>query len=268
MSNKLKPTARAFFGKENISYTLLNREERNLAAIFYHCLNLGDNLNRLFEHLSSPFPFDNEQYGIYFEYAYLRDLWESVGLKDPANDQKRGFILACLPEVAEFDLANASIEAFNTFFGVAGTPSKQYIQSPSNWSISKYHPSLKATPEALLAVSKFKWCFNAKPDIVIHTDLNHALVIEAKDVSAEGTYPGSDADKRVFREAGLEPNVKQTDIQKHIMALLGVEMKGYLLSTRVIEPVNGYTNITWRQAFDAMDTSNLPAYMKARIALL
>ena len=39
------------------------------------------------------------------------------------------------------------------------------------------------------AVCKFKWAFNIKPDIVIHTSLESAVCIEAKLESDESTYP-------------------------------------------------------------------------------
>ena len=55
--------------KNNKPYYLINREERNLAAIFYHVLLINNNLERFITKLKIDFPIIPEEMGIYFEYA-------------------------------------------------------------------------------------------------------------------------------------------------------------------------------------------------------
>ncbi len=50
-------------------YYEINREERNLAAIFFHVLLLADNLERFLRRTGSTQPLHPEQAGAYFEYA-------------------------------------------------------------------------------------------------------------------------------------------------------------------------------------------------------
>jgi len=185
-------------------YFEYNREERNLAAIFYHALLLEGNLEIFLQKLGHPFPVLKSELAIYYEYAYLRDLWFKIG---DDNETKRALILDTLNPNNKDTLHNLSIFEFNHYFGAAPQPSSKFIQSPGNWSISSFDANIKSNDEFIKA-SKFKWCFNAKPDIVIHTSNNSAICIEAKLESEEGKYPSSKADRTSFSPAfSLAPSV-------------------------------------------------------------
>lgn len=112
---------------------------------------------------------------------------------------------------------------FNEYFGAVPLPSEKYIQSPGNWSISKFKDNFPDNDE-FLKVCKFKWCFNVKPDIVIHTSNDHAICIEAKFESGEGIFPTKQTVKDEFNRRELK-FVGQTEIQKKIMKLLGIKSK-------------------------------------------
>ena len=77
--------------------------------------------------------------------------------------------------------------------------------------------------DEFLKVYKFKWCFNAKPDIVIHSSNDHAICNEAKNISGEGIYPSKQSEKEEFNKRKLK-YVRQTEIQKMIMELPGIEL--------------------------------------------
>ena len=80
-----------------------------------------------------------------------------------------------------------------------------------------------------LKVCEFKWCFNAKPDLVIHTRHDTAICIETKNESRLGTYPSKRSEKVIFYDRGLDP-VGQLTIQKKIMdEILSIKTKNLLI---------------------------------------
>ena len=202
--------------RENLKYYngyyKINREERNLAAIFYHSLLLDDNLKKFLKLIDCKFPLIDNEIGIYFEYAYIRDLWKNIK-KD--NNIKRKLILDLLKPNNRLELENMSIIEFNTYFGATRTLSTDHIASPGNWSIKYYHNNILDNIE-FLKVCKFKWCFNAKPDIVIHTTNNTAICIEAKFEMKEGKYPSDKIEKSIFKKREID-FTGQLSIQKKVM---------------------------------------------------
>ena len=157
-------------------YFQINREERNLAAIFYHTLLLDDNLKQFVDLIGCNQKIVDNEMGIYFEYAFIRDLWSNI---NSGNDLKRKLILDFLKPANRQQLEEMSILEFNKHFGAVRTLSTDIIASPSNWSI-KYYDETISDNNTFLEVCKFKWCFNAKPDIVINTSHDTAICIEAK----------------------------------------------------------------------------------------
>lgn len=238
-------------------YYKINREERNLAAIFYHTLLLGNNLNLFLDKIGCKFPIVENEMGIYFEYAYIRDLWYNI---KQSNDFKRKLILDLLQPNNRQDLEKISILEFNTYFGAVSKPSENEIQSPSNWSIVYYDKNIKDNEE-FLKVCKFKWCFNAKPDIVIHTSHDRAVCIEAKFESEEGKYPAKPVEKEIFNKRDLS-TIGQLSIQKKIMEeLLGIQSEYIFLVQR--KSINEtHKAWTWKEAFENLDTNNCPYFIK------
>jgi hypothetical protein len=192
-------------------YWKFNREERNYAALLYYLLLSGDNVSRFLDRIEYPFARTSTS-AAYVEYAYLRDVWDRQA---PHNRAKRAIITELLATIDVRSLEDASVQDWNTHFGV-GTPvaSGTYVQSPSRWSITKYDAHIEGNAD-FLATCRFKWAFNITPDLVIHTDNDHAVVIEAKYASGEGVYPGSPAEKAMFRRRGLHP-VGQTELQRYL----------------------------------------------------
>lgn len=242
-------------------YYSINREERNLAAIFYHALLINDNLKGFLDELNVPFV--EEEMAVYFEYSFLRDLWFSINKSD--NQTKRKTILSFLKPENITWLENCSILDFNTWFGAVSVPSRTYIQSPGNWSIDKYKLNIHDNRE-FLEVCKFKWCFNAKPDIVIHVSNKRAICIEGKFESMEGEYPSKESEKREFRNRGLS-FVKQTEIQEKIMQLLGIEATFVFLVKNEIYSTS-HKIIHWNDAFDMLDLSGSPLFIQKWIQRL
>lgn len=247
-------------------YHAINREERNLAAIFYHTLLLGDNLERFKQLVGCPYPTVEEEMGIYFEYAYIRDLWNAIDSTTGAtlaqlNAQKRTLILNLLQPRNREKLEALSIKEFNEYFGAVPEASPQYIMSPSRWSMSRFDGEIIDTDD-FLSVCRFKWCFNAKPDIVIHTTHNTAICIEAKLESAEGRYSSSKEEKAIFRTRGCQLEGQLGIQQKILKELLGVDTQFLFLVQQKGRSVDGCTTFTWKEVFQALDTSACPPFIR------
>ncbi len=243
-------------------YFEINREERNYAAIFYHTLLINNNLTKFFEFLEYDKSLNLEEVSIYFEYSFLRDLWAEIkeADRDKTNKKKRDFILNFLDISNKEFLNSRSVFEFNEYFGAVPKPSHDYIQSPSNWSIKKYNENIKDNTD-FLNITKFKWCFNAKPDIVLHTSKATAICIEAKYESGEGLYPSKPDEIETFNKRGLK-KVAQTELQKMILEdLLGYDTKFYyLVKNKTVESTSAET-ITWKEIFSQFDLTNCPIFI-------
>ena len=249
------------FLKCESNYSTFNREERNLAAVFYHLLLSKDNLHRFLDFIDCDFKIVPEQLGVYFEYAYLRDIWSTI----TDNETRRHLILDFLKPSESDRLSRVSILDFNEYFGAVPRASAEYIQCPSNWSIRRYESTITDNDD-FLKVCKFKWSFNAKPDIVIHTSRDEAVCIEAKLESGEGRYPSQEREKAIFRERGIK-TVGQMELQHYMMTeLLGIHAMFLFLVKKVNQKSTTHTTISWDEAFRAMDTDGAPAFVRQFIA--
>ena len=193
---------------------------------------------------------------IFLEYAYPRDLWSQI--KD--NDTKRGLILELLKPSNMDALQEVSVLDFNKHFGAVPGPSVKYVQSPGSWSLPKFNKTITDDGE-LLKTCMFKWAFNAKPDVVIHTSRDQAVCIEAKLKSSEGQYPQSGSEKKIFHSRGLE-YVSQTGLQRYLMQdLLGIETQFVFLVEKPAKTRDTHDLLLWKDAFESLDLSGLPRFM-------
>ncbi|MGH7293735.1 MAG: hypothetical protein ACRELB_02325, partial [Polyangiaceae bacterium] len=79
--------ARALLGWTH-GYHTICREERNVVAMLYHLLMDGPNLGRFLDLAGCRLPIVPEEMGVYFEYAFLRDLW-NARVRDDAQVGRR-----------------------------------------------------------------------------------------------------------------------------------------------------------------------------------
>lgn len=239
------------------SYAEISREERNTAAIFFAALIKPGNTERFLELLGIDETPGND-FGIYFEYAYLRDLWNRI-----TDEETKKEIIRRLCPVNNIDaVLSGFAQEINHHFG-ASKESATYIQQPGWWAISKYDRTI-ANNDDFLKICRFKWSFNIKPDIVIHLDKSRAICIEAKVESDEGQYPSSERDKAIFHRRGI-PYVGQMELQKYMMEeLLGVETR-FLFLVKKKSKSETHQVITWREVFDCLDISDLPPFAQTMI---
>lgn len=235
------------------NYSEINREERNYAAILFAALCKPENAERFlrlcgFEEKPGP------DFGIYFEYAYLRDLWEKV----KSTDIRKEIIRKNLLITGIDEILNLPVVDINRKFGISGAPSKNYVQSPGNWAITHYNQNFQDN-EDFLKICRFKWSFNIKPDIVIHLDQERAICIEAKVESGEGSYPASESEKSIFKKRGLA-YVGQMELQKYMMEeLLGVQTDFMFLVFKA-EKSETHKVMQWGEAFGSLDTGDMPQF--------
>jgi hypothetical protein len=251
---------------ENEPYYKFNREERHLAAILFYLLQTEENVHELlnFAHCGDWPPIVPEQFGIYFEYSYLRDQWDRLGRDTTKNGEKRLKITQMLNDASpsrqfktELPIDN---HAFNQFFIVRGSgASKNYIQSPANWRLPTLKDNLSNQPSDLIAACKVKWSFKCKPDLVVHTDLKHALCIELKLLSPVASYPCV-CDPPIFFGPGKENQNKitQTELQKFMMTtLLGLEDCRFLVvSLKASKPPE---QLSWKELLSKLKYVDHPS---------
>jgi hypothetical protein len=249
------------------SYYDIIREERNLTAILYHLLLIDDNLRKFLDLIDADY-LDKSHYEmeVYYEYAFLRDLWHDIDEKekcrtqDEANDIKREYIIEFLDSKKGFGLESilgksaTSIHEFNEYFGATPKASSKFIQSPARWNIDRFNED-KKDMSLLEEVCKLKWAFNVKPDLVIHSSNENVLCIEAKLESPESSYS--------FGKSIVK--CSQRDMQKYLMTdILGYnDPKMIFLSVNKKDHGNG--EYMWSDVFNKLSYGSCPAFVKSWI---
>jgi hypothetical protein len=235
------------------NYSEINREERNYAAIFFAALCTPGNAEKFL----SSCGFDETigpDFGVYFEYSFIRDLWYRI--KD--EDTKKEIIKKKLNINGIDDILNRPVLEINKLFGVGGEPSSDFLQYPGKWAIVKYNRNFPDNDD-FLKICRFKWSFNIKPDVVVHLDKNHAICIEAKYESGEGSYPGGSKEKEIFNSRRVE-YVGQMELQKYMMEeLLGVKTEFMFLVFKK-EKSETHKVISWAEAFANLDVGSMPPF--------
>jgi hypothetical protein len=245
------------------TYSEINREERNYAALLFSALCIPGNAERFLQicgYREAPGP----DFGIYFEYAFLRDLWCTIDSEAIKKDIIRKHLrIGGIEEILALP-----VREINLRFGVAGEPSSEYIQFPGKWAITKYESQISDNDD-FLKICRFKWSFNIKPDIVMHLDSSRAICIEAKYCSGEGSYPASESEKAIFRRRSIG-SVGQMDLQQYMMReLLGIDTQFIFLVSRK-EHSSTHKVVSWGEVFHALDLETMPTFaqsMAARISV-
>ena len=247
------------------NYSEINREERNYAAILYAALCQKGNPERFLKLLGINEPISGD-FGIFFEYAFIRDLWNSIK-REEAGETKKTVIRENL-RISNLDRILAmSAREMNETFGVGGKVSKDFIQYPGRWSISRFNDQFTDNQD-FMKVCMFKWAFNIKPDIVIHLSKDRAVCIEAKNESGEGVYPESEIDRKVFKDRNIG-SIGQLNVQKYMLEdLLGLKTDFFYLIPRKRTGTSPTPVITWAEAFSTLDMREMPGFSKNMIALI
>lgn len=238
------------------SYSEINREERNYAALLFSALCIPGNAERFLQicgYKEAPGP----DFGIYFEYAFLRDLWCTID----GEAIKKDIIRTHLRIGGIDEILALPVKEINLRFGVAGEPSSTHVQFPGKWAITKYESQFPDNDD-FLKICRFKWSFNIKPDIVLHLDSNRALCIEAKYCSGEGRYPASESEKAIFRRRRID-YVGQMELQQYMMQeLLGIDTQFIFLVSKN-EHSATHKVVSWGEVFHALDLETMPKFAQS-----
>ncbi|MCK6613438.1 MAG: hypothetical protein L6Q47_04325 [Ignavibacteriaceae bacterium] len=236
-----------------LPYTQICREEANFTAILYTLLSQPENMTRFLKLIKCEDKFTGQS-AIFFEFAYIRDIWHAV----ESPKERKDIILDHLPFLKNYLPAYHSIEHFNKTF--VSRASKDEIQSPSRWEVSKFNQVITNNSD-FLKVCKFKWSFNIKPDLVIQLSNKKAICIEAKFESNEAVYPKKADEKKIFSDRKLEP-IRQYDLQKYMMQeLLGLNTQ-FVVIFKHSAPLGEHTLLTWGEIFRALDFTPFPQFIK------
>ena len=230
------------------------RGEVNCVARLYHLLQDRENLGKFLEMTGYPEAEEivEDEFGIFLEYAYLRDLWEHLKQDADGNQQKKQMIVSVVGTALPDAVSQPSIKSFNEYFGAGKSrkPSAEHIEGPQNWQLHRIKDLDKIDNASLLDLCKFKWSFNARPDMVIHISKDAAVCIEAKLLSGESKYPGGGPLRKIFKKRNL-PCVSQTALQEYLMKdLLGLRTHFVYVTESGSPPKStSYTPISWRKIF-------------------
>lgn len=168
----------------NHPYNEVNREERHFGFLFgSEIIHNQDFAQRIFDRYNSIFgsDLDANSFDIYFEVAALRDYWHALGKTDEEYKQthpKRRIVLNNILE--KMDYKPAIIDQYGLFW-TNGNIGNGKLWCPSEWNISELH-QIEKTYNDLVSI---RWCFNAKPDILIVSNKS-AVFIEVKIESGGG----------------------------------------------------------------------------------
>ena len=256
------------------------REERNYAALLYWGLQDNENCQAFLRLIYDEIPkIDDAYFGIYFEYAHLRDAWNYA----PDNDSRWQAIRRAieiiaaqrLPTLADFwqsaqelirrleqqyqeCAARRDFLEFNSCF--VKRPSNQkhrsnQVQSPQTWqpkcvmTNDVFNGLSHTTRHALVLLS---WCSRVKPDIVFHLNNCQAVCVELKVETGEGAYT-------------LPPmrfcpsfSMLQTEVHNVMMNILELETRHVGVAKRSDAKFrNVHKNVCWDQLFGKSGVINM-----------
>jgi hypothetical protein len=226
------------------SYLEICREERNFAAILYAILCREDNARIFLSLCGVTEPISSTDLEIYFEYAYLRDVWHTF----TKNDERKKFINTSLKiKAIEEILSQTRILEINRAL-CSDHLSSKLIQSPGRWNlkqIKKIVSSGSDKDKDYETICKFKWAFNVKPDLVIHLGGNRAICIETKHESGEARY--SDKNDENKFELG------QLELQQFLMKdVLGFHDPKFVYIVTKHKEVKDTCVLTWKKVFESL----------------
>lgn len=178
-------------------YYTVNREERHFGFLFGSAVIHNQKFaKKVFNRYNSILgsDLDANSFDIYFEVAALRDYWRDLGRSDEYSDEthrKRRNVLDAILLHKGYDPSTIDN---NRVFWTNGNIGSGKLWCPSEWNITELHHIEKSVNDLV----SIRWCFNAKPDILIVSNTS-AVFIEVK-VESGGGRSGSGYDQLDIQE--------------------------------------------------------------------
>lgn len=182
-------------------YTKVNREERHFGFLFGSALiHNREFASKIFEKYNSLLGSDlsGESFDIYFEVAALRDYWCDLGRSDEytsTTHNKRRKVLNLILQTKGYD---PFIIDRNKVFWTNGNIGKGKLWCPSEWDIKELKSIERSENRPENDLVSVRWCFNAKPDILVVSNLS-AVFMEVK-VESGGGKSNSGYDQLTIQE--------------------------------------------------------------------
>lgn len=195
-------------------YYTVNREERHFGFLFGSAIiHNQDFAQRIFDRYNSIFgsDLDAKSFDIFFEVAALRDYWHALGKADEdyrkITHPKRRIVINTILEDMDYD--PAIIDQYGLFW-TNGNIGKGKLWCPSEWNIHE----LERIPIRKKKLVTVRWCFNAKPDILILSNKS-AVFIEVKVESGGGRSNSGYDQLDIQEEISTLMKLLIPDFQKH-----------------------------------------------------
>lgn len=166
------------------SYNAVNREERHFGFLFGSAvIHNQEFAKKVFERYNSILgsDLDANSFDIYFEVAALRDYWRDLGRSDEYSNETHTKRRNGLNTILEYKGYDPNIIDQNKVFWTNGNIGSGKLWCPSEWNISELHLNEKSVNDLV----SIRWCFNAKPDILIVSNTS-GVFIEVKIESGGG----------------------------------------------------------------------------------
>ncbi len=251
------------------------REERLFCAVLAHLLmQRGHNLEAFIALINNKLPAEHRlqaeslsESQVYVEFTFLRDYWDSLGTDSHRKRLLISELLGRVDGLSHYNTGSFPDDAsdFNEYFaGRWGKRIRGDIVYPGRWSVAVLADRFREQPAEFRDFCRFKWSFNIKPDVVVLIPGMKPLCVEAKLSSAEGQYPTSSRDKKVFDEIfGPEQGrVNQVELQGFMFErLLGTPCQLITLGLESKHEVESVA-VSWGEAFEALELDHSLSYVR------
>lgn len=227
----------------NHSYNEVNREERHFGFLFGSAIIHNQEFaQRIFERYNFILgsDLDANTFDIFFEVAALRDYWRDLGPSDEYSSETHAKRRVVLDKILQDKGYNPSIIDQNKVFWTNGNIGTGKLWCPSEWNISELHKIDKSKNDLV----SIRWCFNAKPDILIVSNTS-CVFIEIKIESGGGK---------------LNSGYDQLDVQEeisHLMKLLIPEFHNhnFFNSSLTLNDELRMKGLKWIEVIDILKTT-------------
>jgi hypothetical protein len=179
------------------SYYKVNREERHFGFMFGSALiHNPEFAERIFQKYNSILgsDLDIKSFEIYFEVAALRDYWRDLGRSDEYSDETHNKRRNVLNKILHNKSYDPRIIDQNRVFWTNGNIGTGKLWCASEWNIKELQKIEKSVNDLV----SIRWCFNAKPDILIVSNTS-SVFIEVK-VESGGGRSGTGYDQLDIQE--------------------------------------------------------------------
>jgi len=195
------------------SYNKVNREERHFGFLFGSAIiHNHDFAQKIFDKYNSLLgsDLDIKSFDIFFEVAALRDYWRDLGRSYDYIDETHNKRRNVLNTILHYKGYDPCIIDHNKVFWTNGNIGNGKLWCPSEWNITE----LKNIEKSVNDLVSVRWCFNAKPDILLISNTS-GVFIEIKVESGGGKSTSGYDQLDIQEEISKLMKLLIPDLEKH-----------------------------------------------------